>query len=34
LPKPLYLYIEALASKWIGGFQRQRVLEKQAGQLS
>ena len=34
LPKPLYLYIEALASKWIGGFQRQRVLQKQAGQLS
>lgn len=26
LPKPLYSYIEALASKWIGGFQRQRVL--------
>ena len=34
LPKPLYSYIEALASKWIGGFQKQRVLQKQAGQLS
>ena len=34
LPKPLYLYIEALASKWIGGFQRQRFLQKQAEQLN
>jgi hypothetical protein len=34
LPKPLYSYIEVRASKWIGGFQRQRVLQDQAGQLS
>ena len=34
LPKPMYSYIEALASKWIGGFQRQRVLPKQAEQLN